>query len=287
MHPIEFHESFLSAGDSTRLFLRSAAFARKAKASVILTHGLGEHSARYLHVGAFFAERGYRLCTYDLRGHGLSHGRRGHINRYRELIDDLDLVAKHYARDGGPVFLYGHSLGAQITLNYLLQRRPAVRGTILASPWLELAYRPSRWKVALAKIMVRFWPAFTQEGPQDDTRLSRDPAFLESIPGAELLHQKISARMYNELVSGARAAREQAAKCESPILLIHGGDDLLTSAEATKAFFEKAVSADKTLKIYPGMRHETHNEIGREGVMALIMDWMDRRCGADSAVVSP
>jgi len=277
MASLDFHETFLSAGDSTSLFLRSAMPGGKVKASVVLTHGMGEHSARYTHVADFFAARGYRLCTYDLRGHGRSQGRRGHINHYGELIDDLALVADHYARENGPVFVYGHSLGAQITLNYLLQRRPAIRGAIIASPWLELAYRPPLWKLLVAKIMVKFWPAFTLEGPNDNTRLSRDPAFLDSIPGPELLHQKMSARMYDELIAGARAACAQAEECDCRLLMIHGADDSLTSAEASKAFFAKASSKDKTLKIYPDMRHETHNEIGRESVMAGMVEWMDRR----------
>lgn len=250
------------------------------KANVLLTHGLGEHSGRYGHVALFFAQHGYRLCSYDLRGHGRSGGRRGHINHYGELLDDLEKVVNFHARDGVPMFLYGHSLGAQITLNYLLRRHQPVRGAIIASPWLELVFRPGWLKVLLAKIMMGFWPTFTQNGPDDPASLSRDLDFLDSLPGGDLLHHKISARMYGELLAGASRARAGAAQFDYPLFLLHGTDDPMTSAAATESFFQKVASQDKTLKLHPAMRHETHNEIGRETVLAEIVQWMDRRLAA-------
>ena len=274
----DFRETSITAPDGTVLFLRSIEPGRKPKASVLLTHGMGEHSARYLHVAEFLAANGYRLCTYDLRGHGRSTGRRGYIRGYDELLDDLERVRKHFKREGERMFLYGHSMGAQVTLNYLLGREPDVQGAIITSPWLELAFRPSRWKVLLAKIMLNLWPTFTQDGPHDDALLSRDAAFIAAIPGRELVHCKMSARMFYELTTGAQRAIAGAREFNCPMLLIHGAEDPLTSAAATKSFFQAIASRDKTLKIYPGMRHETHNDSERETVIAGIVDWLNERC---------
>ncbi|MGB8353774.1 MAG: lysophospholipase [Chthoniobacteraceae bacterium] len=274
---MDFEEKFITAGGGSSLFLRSAKLEQKSKASVLLTHGMGEHSGRYRHVAEFLAGRGYRLCTYDLRGHGRSGGRRGYIQNYDELLDDLAMVKEHYARPGEPMFLYGHSMGGQITLNYMLERRPKVQGAIVASPWLELSFRPSRWKLLMAKIMLKLWPTFTQDGPDDDTLLSRDATFLASMPERDLLHHKMSARMYHELLGGALNSMRRAGECDYPLLMIHGAEDPLTSAKATEAFFKKVVSKDKTLKIYPDMLHETHNEIGREGVLGGMAEWMGER----------
>ena len=280
VRPAPLLETFLPGGGRPSLFLRSAAVEGNMKADVLLTHGLGEHSARYGHVARFFAQHGYRLCTYDLRGHGRSHGRRGHIQRYGEFLDDLQMVMEHYRREGVPMFLYGHSLGGQITLNYLLQRRPRVSGAIIASPWLALAFQPGRLKVLLAKIMNRLWPSFTQFTLDDPAALSRDLAFLASMQGQDLVHHLVSARMFGEVLAGADRTCEGSAGYDCPLLLIHGADDPLTSAAATESFFEKVAAPDKTLKIYPGMRHETHNEIGRETVLAEMAEWMDRRLPA-------
>ncbi|HWB60225.1 MAG TPA: lysophospholipase [Chthoniobacteraceae bacterium] len=277
---IHFSETFLPAGGNFVLFLRSPEVAGKVKADVLLTHGMGEHGAKYNHVAEFFARNGYRLCSYDLRGHGRSHGRRGHINRYGELLDDLETVLHHHQRDGAPPFLFGHSLGGQITLNYLIQRRPRVLGAIITSPLLQLGFRPSRMKVILAKLMLRLWPSFTQSGPNDRTLLSHDLEFLNSLPGQELLHPKISARMYHEILAGAANVLKNPARLECPLLFIQGAEDSMVSVAATKAFFEEVAATDKTLRIHDGMRHETQNEIGREKVLAQMVEWMDARLSA-------
>lgn len=276
--PVEFQEAFLAEQNGDALFLRSAEVSGDVKANILLTHGMGEHSARYFHVAECLANKGYRLCTYDLRGHGRSKGRRGHIHHYGELLDDLDRVLAHYrGLNGGPLFLYGHSLGGQITLSYLLQRKPDVAGAIITSPWLELSFQPPRWKVMLAEILVNLWPTFTQTGPNNPSLLSRDLDFLAAMPLEELTHHKVSARMFGEITLAARTVLESSAGFDYPLLLVHGAKDPLTSAAATTRFFDVAASSDKTLKIYPEMLHETHNEIGRETVLAEIVQWLDQR----------
>jgi alpha-beta hydrolase superfamily lysophospholipase len=62
-------------------------------------------------------------------------------------------------------------------------------------------------------------------------------------------------------------------------MLLHGGSDKITSAEATQEFFTAAGSADKTFKMYPDARHETLNDLGREQVLADIVAWLEQRIG--------
>ncbi len=254
----QFPGRLYSAPNQPGLFLRSSVIQGKTKADVLLTHGFGEHSAKYEHVARFFAQHGYRLCGYDLRGHGHSPGRRGDISRYAVLLDDLDAVRKLHQRGGVPMFFFGHSFGAQVTLNYILERRPAaVPGVIITSPLLELAFRPAWWKVLLANIMVKVRPSFTQDGPSDRSALSRDLAFLNSLPEPELLHHKISARMYHEILAGAANARKNASRITSPLLVIQGSDDAIVSAPAAQAFYEAAGSPRQDDA--DASRHEARN----------------------------
>ena len=51
-----------------------------------------------------------------------------------------------------------------------------------------------------------------------------------------------------------------------PVLVMHGTDDSITSASASEAF-SKSSARYSTLKLWPGMRHETHNELGKEEVL--------------------
>ncbi len=65
----------VSAVDGLPLFCRRWDPATEAIATVVIVHGIGEHSGRYVHVGRYFAEAGFRTIAFDLRGHGRSPGR--------------------------------------------------------------------------------------------------------------------------------------------------------------------------------------------------------------------
>ena len=94
------------------------------------------------------------------------------------------------------------------------------------------------------------------------------------MPNPELCHDIISARLFFSIEKAGLTALEQAPTLRVPILLIHGAEDSVTCRRATELFHERAGSEDKTLIIYPEARHETHNDLGRERVLADICDWI-------------
>jgi alpha-beta hydrolase superfamily lysophospholipase len=273
----DFKWEFVSTKDGRQIFQRTARLQEPVRAEVVLTHGLGEHSERYGHVAQAFAARGLRLHAYDIYGHGRSPGVRGDAPNYDVFLDDLGCVLAELPAEGRPLFLMGHSFGAQITLNYLARRECACRGAVIASPWLRLAFRPPLWRVALATLMMRFWPTFRQRTPHDVHRLSRDLDHVAELPGAELMHHRLSARLYFALVQGGRAALAAASKITLPFFLLHGGDDPVTSGAASTEFFEKAAATDKTFTIYPQARHETHNDLCRDQVIKDMVAWIEAR----------
>lgn len=274
-----------AARDGTRLFVRSSDPAVRssdstqgaARGSILLTHGMGEHSGRYAHVVRHLTAAGLRVLTWDLRGHGRSEGRRGDIRDYSLLIDDLLEVWSLASSGPRPHFLYGHSLGGQITLNFAVRHKPDAAGLIITSPWLRLAFVPPRWKVSLARIAAHVWPSFTQNTDVVPTRLSRDLDFLMALPDPHLVHHRMSARMYQALTAGAIRAGRDAIELPYPILLVHGGHDPVTSVSATKQFFRALRSQDKSLVIVPKALHETHNDLCRDSVLSQITAWLDAR----------
>src|SRR6202048_3563892 len=104
----------VTAVDGLPLFCRRWDPASSAVASVVVVHGLGEHSGRYVHVGRFFSEAGYRTIAFDLRGHGRSDGKAVFIKRYEELASDVESVVTHFGEHD--LFLFGHSMGGQLVL---------------------------------------------------------------------------------------------------------------------------------------------------------------------------
>ena len=92
-----------------------------AKASIIITHGIAEHSGRYEEITKKLNDQGYSVIRYDLRGHGQSQGKRGALKSYHQFIDDLHvLVSEEKKANTKRIFLFliGHSMGGLIVNLY-------------------------------------------------------------------------------------------------------------------------------------------------------------------------
>lgn len=251
------------------------------KAIVVLTHGIGEHCSRYDHVRAAFNAAGYAFHTFDLRGHGRSSGRRVHTPSLEHLLDDLSLIANR-ARGQSPgkkVFVYGHSMGGNITLNFALRRPAGLSGVIATSPWLLLPAPPSALIAGVARLLNRIAPEVSFQRPRDPSLLSHDPAIVAAAESDPLGSHVISARQFVELSNGAAYALAHAPELRMPLYLAHGTADTVTSPRGSQQFFDAAGSEDKTLKTYDGAFHELHNETEptRSQHLAAMTAWLDAR----------
>lgn len=267
----------LKTKDGLDLFTQNWTVANP-KACLVLTHGYNDHANRYPHVAAALNAAGYSLCAYDLRGHGKSGGQRGHTPSFDSFLDDLSLVFQK-AREDAPnqkFFAYGHSMGGNITLNYAIRRRDGLSGVIATGPWLKLAFEPPALQMTVAKIMAGLNPTFSQKNAMNLPGLSRDEKVQIAYRDDPLLHHLITAKLATEIFQNGQVALEQAGQLKMPLLLMHGAADPITSAPATEAFYKAAGSSDKTLKLYPDLRHEIHNEFGQEQVFADMVSWLDK-----------
>jgi len=199
----------------------------QSRAVICLVHGLGEHSGRYNYVADQITQAGYTLLSFDLRGHGQSQGPRGHTPSYEALLNDINFFLNEVDKNFPelPHFLYGHSLGGNLVLNYVLRRQSHLKGVIATDPWLRLAFEPPRVKVILAQITNYIWPSFSQKNGLDTKVLSRDPEVVRTYENDPLVHGNISARMFISIYQSGRWALEHASEFPLPLLLMHRGDD--------------------------------------------------------------
>jgi acylglycerol lipase len=248
----------------------------EAHAVLVLAHGLGEHSSRYGHVAGALAAGDYGLYALDFRGFGKSEGKRGHAPGYESLLDDYGLLigVAHNAHPGAKVFVYGHSMGGQLALNYALRRPDGLAGVIASGVWLKLAHRPPGWKVTLAHLLSEHAPQSTMGNGMDRSALSRDPAVVEAYNNDPLVHDRVSARLAQEMFDGADYALEHAPELTVPVLLLHGSGDRICDLAGARLFYERAGSDDKTFREYEGMYHEVHNDPEQEQVFADILEWL-------------
>jgi acylglycerol lipase len=275
------HEFTLTTADGTQFYFQGWEPETPAKAAVCLVHGLGEHSGRYAHVAAALNDAGYALLGFDLRGHGKSGGTRGHTPSYDALMDDigrlLDEAAKRYP--GQPRFLYGHSLGGNLVLNYALRRKPAIAGVVSTSPAIRTANPPPALQLALGKIMYGIKPDMQMANGLALDGLARDPEVIRAYISDPLVHNKISVRLALDMLQAGEWALAHAAEFPFPLLLVHGSADKLTSAAASQEFAAR-VRGDCTLKLWDGFYHETHNEPEKAEVLGFMVSWLQRHTPA-------
>jgi alpha-beta hydrolase superfamily lysophospholipase len=247
------------------------------KGVVNLVHGLGEHSGRYAHVAEALTKAGYNFIGFDLRGHGLSEGKRGHSPNYDSLMDDVALFldqSRGFFGSDQPHFLYGHSLGGSIVINYGLRRKPELAGVIATGPALALSFEPPKAKLSLGRMLARLAPAFTMNNTLDVNALARDEAVVKAYQDDVLVHDRISAKLTMDLLDSGKYALEHAADWELPLLLMHGTEDQISSCEGSEAFASRG-NGHVTLKLWDGYYHEIHNDLGKEKVIAAVIDWLN------------
>ena len=240
-------------------------------ASVLLVHGLGEHSGRYEHVGEQMAAAGLDVHAYDLRGNGGSGGRRGHVDRWEQIHDDLaerveTVRAVAWKR---PVVLYGHSMGGLVVLGYLLTDRPKPDLVVLSSPGLDSTL--ASWKKALASALSRVVPTLAIPNGVDGSTLSRDSAVAATLAADPLAAKASTARFAAEGLAEQARCRREYAGMTLPTLVLHGLDDGLVPPEASEILGSLPNVERRT---YPGLRHELHNEPEGPAVVDEIIDWI-------------
>jgi acylglycerol lipase len=247
------------------------------RARVVLLHGYAEHRGRYPHVLEALTEAGFDCHALDLRGHGRSEGVRGHVLRFGDYLDDLDLFLAELPRDPLPRFLFGHSLGGLLALRYVLHRPEAFAALAVSSPYLHLATDVHFLKEAVATAVSRLAPTLLTKSPIEAKALSHDPAMVEAYIADPLVFKTLNARWFFESRRAQEEVLERAGEIRLPVLMMIGSADPMAQPERSKEVFERLGSADKTLKVYDGFLHEVLNEIGRERVIQDLVSWLDGR----------
>jgi len=252
----------------------------KTKAVICLVHGLGEHVGRYEHVAEYFGNHGYAMIGNDHHGHGKSGGKRGHVPDYETFMEEISqlVVMATERHPDKPIFLYGHSMGGNLAMNYVLQRHPQIAGMVTTGPAIRVpkANQPSAALMTFAKIMDKIYPSLQQPNGLDEKGVCADPAVVEKYKADPLVHDKISIRTALGLLSKGEYLDNYSGKMPIPTLLMHGEKDTLTDPDGSIEF-AKRVKENLTFRLWNGLLHEIHNEPQQNQVFEYTLNWMNSK----------
>ena len=257
---VDIETGTITSKDGTELYIATGRV-EGSQATLVFVHGYAEHCRRYDHVFQWFGEQGFDVAALDLRGHGRSAGRRGHVQRFGEYREDLDALVGHVLKSGDAdrkLYLCGHSNGGLVVANYVLTQPEGIDGIVLSSPLMGFKLAIPAWKEVLAKGASLLVPTLALPSGIPPEHISHDPAAVAAYSSDPLVFQTATARYYTESVAAQRETHRGAGKLLLPVLL------LLAAVGST----------DKELRWYDGLYHEIFNELERETVFRDMLAWL-------------
>ena len=253
------------------------------RGTVVLVHGLGEHSARYAHVVDLLHEAGFSVLRYDHRGHGRSPGKKGALPKGTTLLEDLseviDLVNVR------PLILLGHSMGGAVAARFVAEglqqhgEKPAswhrkVDFLVLSSPALASKLKMAdKVKLAVGRVVT---PNLAIANGLDPDKISHDPEVVRAYKDDPLTHDRISPRLADFILGAGKVVRQRADKWRVPTLLMFAGADEIVDPRGSRGFVFSAPRYVIKAHEFAGAYHEIFNEAEptRGEALAMLREWL-------------
>jgi alpha-beta hydrolase superfamily lysophospholipase len=266
-------------GAAGRLFVRSWSTPAEPRANLVLCHGFNAHSGHYARAAERFAEAGFACVAPDLRGRGQSDGERFYVEKVGDYVDDLSRAVDlaRSTHPGLPTFLLGHSAGGVTSVTYALDHPDVLVGLICES----FAFR-----VFAPDFAIKLLEGASHVIPHTHVLtlkmadFSRDPDWVAHLNADPL----VAGESQPTATVAALARADQRldrdfARITLPLLILHGTEDHAARPDGSQQFYRDAGSQDKSLKLYEGHYHDLLNDVGRDQVIADVLEWLEGRLG--------
>lgn len=258
-----------------------------SRGRVVIVHGYAEHKGRYRQLVEALVAAGYACHLLDLRGHGESGGKRGHVSRFEDYRTDIGrFLEEVQTLDAGlsPLLLLGHSLGGLIALDFVLHHPEAFDSLAVSSPFLAPALAIPFFKRTLLPLAANIVPKLAVPSGLDPNGLSHDAEVVGAYEADPKVFPTVTLGWWCEVREAQEEVFERAPGLVSPILVLLGGADPIADPNRARAFFERLGSASKRLVVYPGFFHEVLNELGRAQVVSDLLAWLGERTARHNAL---
>ena len=288
-------------------FFAPTASATEIKATLLVVHGMSEHSGRYADFAQFLADKGIAVATYDQLGHGKTVksaselGFFGEEHPVQSLLKDVivmadSLKAKH---PEVPHFIMGHSMGSFIVRTVMKHHSQDFAGAILmgsadADPLTKVMLpinkllakvAPKRPNTVFAKAMNKIFNSKLDNriSSSDFAWLSENQASIDAYEADPLAGFNFTNNGYMTLFNLMESALNKnwantIAK-DFPMLFISGKNDPIGNMgkgidKIVNRLNEQGFTAVE-VKLYPHMRHEPLHELEKQLVYQDILEWLN------------
>jgi alpha-beta hydrolase superfamily lysophospholipase len=173
-------------------------------------------------------------------------------------------------------------MGGLVVAGYLLDEtaRPLPDLAILSAP--ALSDTLPAWKRRVADVLSGVVPRLALRNGFPDGGLSRDPTIQARYEADPLVVPRSTTRFAAEAFreqARIATALQQGRDLPVPTFVIHGGADPIVPLASSEALVGRG---DVTRRVFPGLRHECHNEPEWHEVLDAMLAWLHGRLGSVS-----
>lgn len=275
----------------------------KPRAVVQIVHGVADYMGRYDHFARYLADHGFVVCGEDHLGHGrtVDDGKYGYFGKK----DGWTLVTANVRKlrvlmgekyPGVPYFLLGHSMGSFLARTYLCAYPGTVDGCILSGTGQEKPAVVAAGKAVSSVVCALRGPdavsplslgSYNKQFAPNRTSadwICRDEAVVDAYLKDPFCTFKPTAGLVRDMMEGLQYISSEKALSQmdpsTPVYLFSGDRDPVggngEGVRKVYGFFKDHGTADLTMKLYPGGRHEMHNEINKGEVYADVLAWLEK-----------
>lgn len=274
---------------------------------VQICHGMAEHIGRYDRFARELCARGFAVCGDDHLGHGRTAAAKEDLGYFGEkdgwihMVDDENRMRMEMQKryPDLPYFLLGHSMGSFITRNYVTKYADGLSGYICCGtsgpvPMSGFAILLSNIVIAfqggrhtgyfLNKLAFQDYNSRYGEVKTGLEWLSRDQEIYAPFaddPKANFIFTNAGFRDLFHLLNSVTGKKwSSRLPKQLPMLFLSGDMDPVGQfGEGVRKVFgwvQEAGVEDCTLKLYPGARHELHNETNRDEFLEDVVSWLEK-----------
>ncbi|KGN52274.1 caffeoylshikimate esterase [Cucumis sativus] len=268
-----------------------------------IVHGFTGETSWFIQLTAVhFTKAGFITCAIDHQGHGFSEGLLYHIPDINPVVEDcisfFDSFRERHA-PSLPSFLYSESLGGAIALLITLRQKSTTEnsrpwnGVVLNGAMCGISPKfkppwPLEHFLSLAAALLPTWRVVPTRGSIPDVSFKVDWKRKLATASPRRVVTRPRAATAQELMRVCRELQERFEEVEVPLLISHGGDDVICDPACVEELYRRATSKDKTLKIYPGMWHQLIGEPKEnvELVFGDMVEWLRSRVPGDASIMA-
>jgi len=277
---------------------------KDVKGIVQIIHGMSEHALRYATLAEMLNKAGFIVFADDHRAHGQTAGSPEKVGKYNTatnlyedtVYDEIEIskmLKKKYPKL--PLFIFGHSYGSLLTQRYIELSNIHSGAIICGSSYMNTPLN----KIAkiIAKITMRnkgadapaklieklSFKQYSKGLNVGELWISHNPEVCAKYKEDPFCGNQFSAKFYYDLMTGVMQAYKKAnlnaIDKHKPLMLIAGAEDKFSNnaklVYKLHKMYQKLGVNQLSFHVYPGMRHEVHNELNNSQVYTDIVEFLD------------